>query len=97
MIVQEKMLALRPVLDFNPGVSDDHAINLREKDGVVSPPHHRHEKVTNLTFVSKRLKIGRVDMRVEPLHLRIESDEHVQISVNGISDCNGHASYFPFA
>jgi hypothetical protein len=43
---------LRPVLDFKPGVSDDRAIDLREKDGVVSPPHYGREKVTNLAFVS---------------------------------------------
>jgi hypothetical protein len=42
---------LRPDLNFNPRVSDDCAIDLREKDGVVSPPHYGGEKITNLAFV----------------------------------------------
>jgi hypothetical protein len=61
---------LRPVLDFKPGVSDDRVIDLCNQDGVVSPPHYGREKVANLVFVSYRLKVGRVDLRVQSLHLR---------------------------
>jgi hypothetical protein len=56
---------LRPVLDFNPGVSDDRALDLREKDGMVSLSHCGHEKVTNLACVCYRLKVGRIHLGVQ--------------------------------